>query len=1190
MYDLIPGIIGNKMRASASKLQFCGREDIVISGIHIETHHDFERKFMFFLKDFIHSKYKIDSDKDSGATLDRIGRPKISERRIWVDFDNTWKSSGNKTFISLNPPDRDGTYKAIGYAEINDFIIDPKVALTFKMEFRLEMPTSNTKKKEDAFFTIAWAYFLPNYKENGELIPGIIDCNFILGPGASPDGFPLWTPDKRDRNLIDLSLTAEITPRGKFDPKKIDVRVRENPPSIEVDDTYRNRPDSRYDKQRTDLFEEEKIQGNEAVPQSTRPTEPRYSIKSRQDRELEKKYELEQRTVKDKERKISELEQKVKRYQNQLYDKEVDKSRTEKSYDSKANYHERERNRRDLEEKFGYKMDQMKKDYELKMERMEMDYEKKLRSRDERSKSPSQQLPYASSYLADPSRFAPSYYPPDDRGRLIGQSRYVDEDLKILPPPPQVPIQLPTAFDLTRDDEMAFIKLGIKDEILRHDTLDEPELEIECKNPLKASEFTIRFIAFKPPLAMPFGQSVPRRFYFKFHFFTFAETTSEACEIKDPEGRTDLTRELIPGQQYLLEKVGKGRLQDYKSVDSEFLIDSSVSKIYDENIEFYKYLMERELSIDIHDADSHLHYGTCRVNLRALLKQARPGVVRAKDCEIAAFESSNRSITGAVNMGYLQILLSHQGKKESVVDYHDYKDIPEDDNKFLDDRTEREDRKQPSQKKHKFSKKIKSRPIQAINEEYMSTKPDDIYEKVIDDQFNVEDEESEEIRKRMRIERVKKYKFKQQVMHDHETKMRNARRHEEVINVVADPSKPDWIKNQSLRQIETLRDYTKPNVIEKVLKEHIKSLKQLYIVPGTPSFFKYTLKNPFNTKTVFTVNIIDPDKIYLGEAKEFKLVNNYNYEWEFWYSKRVCQEPAFWDMVNRKNEVMLNPGEEVPLLFKFNTFREFNPLKDSSQLYIKERSINIIFEYSSHHEGKGQVFETRLVVTPRNPPIDFSITFHEPPNSHASITIPANFYADPYESYCSDNNVLCEFDAEKRLKAELRTPDLEYNNPKSFLVYIYNDKFNSGLQCVLKIVIHSVMCIYTKSRVGLRMEHTLTMDSDKPRQVMLYSSNSRMIETTGEVVKLHPNSYNALTVSVRTFERDYKTVKINAIDFNTKEMIKSWLMLIESEEPKVTRTEDISLIIDRGVTREIDFTNKLNRETVFELASNRPDL
>lgn len=78
-----------------------------------------------------------------------------------------------------------------------------------------------------------------------------------------------------------------------------------------------------------------------------------------------------------------------------------------------------------------------------------------------------------------------------------------------------------------------------------------------------------------------------------------------------------MIRELIPGQQYLLEKLGKTKsFDDFRSIESLFEIDSSISKIVDENVQFYKYLLERDLSIDIYDADSHLHYGTCRVNLR----------------------------------------------------------------------------------------------------------------------------------------------------------------------------------------------------------------------------------------------------------------------------------------------------------------------------------------------------------------------------------------------------------------------------------------------------------------------------------------------------------------------------------------------------------------------------------------------
>lgn len=503
------------------------------------------------------------------------------------------------------------------------------------------------------------------------------------------------------------------------------------------------------------------------------------------------------------------------------------------------------------------------------------------RSRDEKreqNRGPVSQLPYASSYLADPALYNPSFYPPDDRDRLIGKSRYIDDDLKILPPPPQIPLELPTTFDLSRDDEIAFVKLGIKEEILRNDSYDEPDLEVEMRNPLQASEFVIRFIAFKPPLSMPYGQSVPRRMYFRFNFFTFQESITEPCELKDPDSRSNMVRELIPGQQYLLERVGKSKVSDLRSVEAEFNIDKTISKIYDENIQFYQYLLQRDVSIDVYDADSHLHYGTCCVNLRSMLKQNRSGVVRAKNCEIAAFESSNRSITGAVNMGHLQILISHQGKRESEVNNLD-KENAHDSNNFF------EERKQPSQK-HKFNKKVKSKPIQGLNEEYINNKPQDMYDKIIEQPYNIEEEEGEEIRKKMRVERLKQFKLKQKVITDMEHKMKTAHLPGEIVNVLSDPSKPEWAKRQSLRQIETLRDYTKPYIIDQVLKDHIKSMKQLYIVPGSPSFFKYNLKNPFTSRTVFTINLVDPDKIYLGETKEFKLVNNHNFEWEFWHSKR----------------------------------------------------------------------------------------------------------------------------------------------------------------------------------------------------------------------------------------------------------------------------------------------------------------
>lgn len=692
-----------------------------------------------------------------------------------------------------------------------------------------------------------------------------------MGPGVSTDGSVLWTPDKKHQEIFNLKLSGDLIPKGKFDPDAIDMSIKDKKPTITKSSLDNNSKDKF-------LFNEENLAPTNSIPLHTSINDRDTSkLTDRERRRLEEKN-------KHKDKQIELLNQEIKSAHSKHLDMRTEEALSIRdSYDKNGSKREQNENMSILQQKYDNKVEDVKDYYKQKISRLEKELRRNRSGspsdpRDTKPPPHASQLPYSANYLADPSLYHPSFYPPDDRSRLIGQSRYIDEDLKILPPPPHIPLELPTTFDLSRDDEIAFVKLGIKDEILKHDSLNKPDIEIEMKNPLQASEFVFRFIAFKPPLAMPFGQTVPRRMYFRFNFFTFPEKKTTECELKDPVGGSEMTRELIPGQQYLLERVGKAQLSEFRSVEAEFTIDKSISKIYDENLQFYEYLLEREVSIDIFDADSHLHYGTCRVNLSSMLKQTRSGVVRAKNCEIASFESSNRSITGAVNMGHLQILMSHQGKRESEVSNLNAEKAV-DDNDFL------EDRKQPSQK-HKYNKKVRSKPINALFEEYIANKPDDMYEKVIEEQFNIEEEESEDIRKKMRIERIKQFKLKQKVLVDYEQRIQNSHRPEEVINLVADPSKPEWMKNQSLRQIETLRDYTKPHIIEKVLKDHIKSLKQLYIVPGTPSFFKYNLKNPFTSRTVFTINIIDQDKLYLGEHKEFKLVNNHNFEWEFWHSRR----------------------------------------------------------------------------------------------------------------------------------------------------------------------------------------------------------------------------------------------------------------------------------------------------------------
>lgn len=174
MNDMIPGLMTNKMSLKREATILCATDDLVINRICMDTSRNFEDKFVRFLEDHLFEKYKTADELQPRATLLRIGKPRIAERKIYINYDNTWRMSDEKLFIALEAPKED-RYSAIGYVELKDFILDPSVSLVFKIEFQVEMPTLDRKKREKAFFTIAWGYFLPSFNSQGEIIPGGVD-------------------------------------------------------------------------------------------------------------------------------------------------------------------------------------------------------------------------------------------------------------------------------------------------------------------------------------------------------------------------------------------------------------------------------------------------------------------------------------------------------------------------------------------------------------------------------------------------------------------------------------------------------------------------------------------------------------------------------------------------------------------------------------------------------------------------------------------------------------------------------------------------------------------------------------------------------------------------------------------------------------------------------------------------------
>lgn len=95
---------------------------------------------------------------------------------------------------------------------------------------------------------------------------------------------------------------------------------------------------------------------------------------------------------------------------------------------------------------------------------------------------------------------------------------------------------MPNSNDMSKDDQIAIIKLGIKEEISFSRTEKKPRLDIELNNEKKACDIVFKFIAFKPPPTLPEGCVLPRRIFCSFQFFTFGEVRTDIMRLKAADG------------------------------------------------------------------------------------------------------------------------------------------------------------------------------------------------------------------------------------------------------------------------------------------------------------------------------------------------------------------------------------------------------------------------------------------------------------------------------------------------------------------------------------------------------------------------------------------------------------------------------------------------------------------------------
>ena len=236
-------------------------------------------------------------------------------------------------------------------------------------------------------------------------------------------------------------------------------------------------------------------------------------------------------------------------------------------------------------------------------------------------------------------------------------------------------------------------------------------------------------------------------------------------------------------------------------------------------------------------------------------------------------------------------------------------------------------------------------------------------------------------------------------------------------------------------------------------------------------------------------------------------------------------------MITSTDTVILGPGQQCELLFKFQTFREVSHAMNiqSSNEIIKQRNIRII---SSCNGTVDSQIECNMM--PVYAPVDHVFRYYEPEHSYFKVRIP------PFIQFNQKNMFVAISSPSAQVELDGKTQEIHVQSKTTdamkvvdLTVFLYSDGFMSDLLAVCKVEVTPLICMYSQTRAGVQNMLSLSLPAGEARVVEIYSSNNknvylpkRSIENKFHVIS---NSINHISIQTKTFTPDQKRVVVNAI-------------------------------------------------------------
>ncbi|GBG28865.1 Nephrocystin-4 [Hondaea fermentalgiana] len=192
--------------------------------------------------------------------------------------------------------------------------------------------------------------------------------------------------------------------------------------------------------------------------------------------------------------------------------------------------------------------------------------------------------------------------------------------------------------ELSRASRTVLNRMGVLDSLrtVVAPSQTEPNIDIELRDRLQASEITFQFAAYRHALGA-FQVARPRSVFFTFQFYNALPTRTERMSLRAPETRNseDAAAAGLSKPYILMRGDRDGKHRNSPSQALRYLVDCSLVDEAEPK-RFAEYLKQSTLHVQVWDGDSLLSLGFVAVRLADIMRQGERSTKIAREFDVIA--------------------------------------------------------------------------------------------------------------------------------------------------------------------------------------------------------------------------------------------------------------------------------------------------------------------------------------------------------------------------------------------------------------------------------------------------------------------------------------------------------------------------------------------------------------------------